>query len=144
MTDKKEIREAIQAGEAALAAIERAKEKLGSAKNWGLFDMLGGGMFSSFVKHSKMDEASSYMEDAKRSLAAFERELKDKDVSLSADFSIEVGDFMRFADIFMDNVFIDVMVQSGINEAVTGLDQASYQIRSILTKLYPLLNDPEV
>ena len=142
MTDKKEIREAIQAGEAALAAIERAKEKLGSAKNWGLFDMLGGEMFSSFVKHSKMDEASSYMEDAKRSLAAFERELKD--VSLSADFSIEVGDFMRFADIFMDNVFIDVMVQSGINEAVTGLDQASYQIRSILTKLYPLLNDPEV
>ena len=142
MTDKKEIREAIQAGEAALAAIERAKEKLGSAKNWGLFDMLGGGMFSSFVKHSKMDEASSYMEDAKRSLAAFERELKD--VSLSADFSIEVGDFMRFADIFMDNVFIDVMVQSGINEAVTGLDQASYQIRSILTKLYPLLNDSEV
>ena len=142
MTDKKEIREAIQAGEAALAAIERAKEKLGSAKNWGLFDMLGGGMFSSFVKHSKMDEASSYMEDAKRSLAAFERELKD--VSLSADFSIEVGDFMRFADIFMDNVFIDVMVQSGINEAVTGLNQASYQIRSILTKLYPLLNDPEV
>ena len=99
-------------------------------------------MFSSFVKHSKMDEASSYMEDAKRSLAAFERELKD--VSLSANFSIEVGDFMRFADIFMDNVFIDVMVQSGINEAVTGLDQASYQIRSILTKLYPLLNDPEV
>ena len=142
MTDKKEIREAIQAGEAALAAIERAKEKLGSAKNWGLFDMLGGEMFSSFVKHSKMDEASSYMEDAKRSLAAFERELKD--VSLSADFSIEVGDFMRFADIFMDNVFIDVMVQSGINESVTGLDQASYQIRSILTKLYPLLNDPEV
>ena len=142
MTDKKEIREAIQAGEAALAAIERAKEKLGSAKNWGFFDMLGGEMFSSFVKHSKMDEASSYMEDAKRSLAAFERELKD--VSLSADFSIEVGDFMRFADIFMDNVFIDVMVQSGINEAVTGLDQASYQIRSILTKLYPLLNDPEV
>lgn len=42
MTDKKEIREAIQAGEAALVAIERAKEKLGSAKNWGLFDMLGG------------------------------------------------------------------------------------------------------
>ena len=35
MTDKKEIREAIQAGEAALASMERAREKLGSAKNWG-------------------------------------------------------------------------------------------------------------
>lgn len=140
MTDKKEIREAIQAGEATLAAIESAREKLGSAKNWGLFDMFGGGMLSSFVKHSKIDDASAYMEDAKRSLAVFKRELND--VSLSAaDLSIELGDFMRFADVFMDNVFIDFMVQSRINEAITGLDQTSYQVKSILTKLYLLLKE---
>ena len=75
--DKKEIREAILAGEAALDSLEKAAEKLQSAKNWGLFDMLGGGMFSSFVKHSRIDEASGYMEEAKRKLAAFERELRD-------------------------------------------------------------------
>ena len=141
MTDKKELREAIQAGENALENIEKARDKLGSAKNWGIFDMLGGGMISTFVKHSKMDDASSYMEEAKRSIATFERELKD--ISLSADLSIELGSFMRFADIFMDNVFVDVMVQSRINEAITGLDQASDRIRSILAKLYSVLNDQE-
>ena len=141
MTDKKEICEAIQAGEAALTSMEKAREKLGSAKNWGLFDIFGGGVFSTFVKHSRMDDASSYMEDAKHSLAAFESELKD--VSLSADLSIELGSFMRFADIFMDNVFVDVMVQSRINEAIIGLDQASDRIRSILAKLYSVLNDQE-
>ena len=121
--------------------MEKAKGKLGSAKNWGLFDIFGGGMFSTFVKHSRMDDASSYMEDAKHSLAVFERELKD--VSLSADLSIELGSFIRFADIFMDNVFVDVMVQSRINEAITSLDQASDRIRSILAKLYSVLNDQE-
>lgn len=136
--DKKEIREAIQAGEAALASMERAREKLGSAKNWGLFDMFGGGMLSSFMKHSKVDDASFYMEEAKRSLSVFERELRD--VSVSEDFSIDIGDFLRFADMFMDNIFIDFMVQSRINEAITGLDKASYKIRSILSTLYSALN----
>ncbi|HIQ74859.1 MAG TPA: hypothetical protein IAA51_10620 [Candidatus Cottocaccamicrobium excrementipullorum] len=139
--EKQEVREAIQAGEAALASMKKAREKLGSAKNWGLFDMLGGGMFSSFVKHSKMDEASLYMDEAKQKLAAFERELKD--VSLSADFSIELGSFMRFADTFMDNVFVDIMVQSRINEAITSLDQISSQVSSILAELYPVLGDQE-
>ena len=139
MIDKKEIREAIQAGEAALASMDKAREKLESAKNWGLFDMFGGGVFSGLMKHSKIDDASSYMEEAKQSIVTFERELRD--VSLSADFSVEVGSFMRFADIFMDNVFFDIMVQSQINEAITSLDQVSDQIRSILVKLYPLLED---
>lgn len=89
-----------------------------------------------------MGDASSYMEEAKRSIATFERELKD--VSLSAEFSIEQGSFIWFADIFMDNVFVDVMVQSQISEAIAGLDQAAEQIKSILEKLYPLLKDQEV
>ena len=91
--DKKEIREAILAGEAALDSLEKAAEKLQSAKNWGLFDMLGGGMFSSFVKHSRIDEASGYMEEAKRKLAAFERELRD--ISVPADFSLELEGYLK-------------------------------------------------
>lgn len=74
--DQREIREAIQAGEAALRSLERAKEKMGSAKNWGIFDMMGGGLFSSLFKHSKIDRASADIEEAKRQLAVFKRELE--------------------------------------------------------------------
>ena len=77
MIDKKEIREAIQAGEAALASMDKAREKLESAKNWGLFDMFGGGVFSGLMKHSKIDDASSYMEEAKQSIVTFERVIRD-------------------------------------------------------------------
>ena len=137
--EQREVREAVQAGEEALAGIQKAREKLGSAKNWGIFDMLGGGMISSMVKHSRMDDASEDMEEAKRKLAAFERELKD--ISISADLSVEMGSFLRFVDTFMDNLFVDFMVQSRIDDAIAGLDDVSDRVRRILAQLYPLLQD---
>ena len=137
--DQREIREAIQAGEAALRSLERAKEKMGRAKNWGIFDMMGGGLFSSLFKHSKIDRASADIEEAKRQLAVFKRELED--VSISEDFSVGIGDGLRFIDTFLDNVFADVVVQSRINSAIERLDKVSGQVRGILTKLYSLLSE---
>ena len=137
--DQREIREAIQAGEAALRSLERANEKMGSAKNWGIFDMMGGGLFSSLFKHSKIDRASADIEEAKRQLAVFKRELED--VSISEDFSVGIGDGLRFIDTFLDNVFADVVVQSRINSAIERLDKVSGQVRGILTKLYSLLSE---
>ena len=139
--DQREIREAIQAGEAALRSLERAMEKMGSAKNWGIFDMMGGGLFSSLFKHSKIDRASADIEEAKRQLAVFKRELED--VSISEDFSVGIGDGLRFIDTFLDNVFADVVVQSRINSAIERLDKVSGQVRGILTKLYSLLSETD-
>ena len=137
--DQREIREAIQAGEAALRSLERAKEKMGSAKNWGIFDMMGGGLFNSLFKHSKIDRASADIEEAKRQLAVLKKELED--VSISEDFSVGIGDGLRFIDTFLDNVFADVVVQSRINSAIERLDKVSGQVRGILTKLYSLLSE---
>ena len=47
---KREMQEAVQAGERALQSLYAARDKLGSARNWGIFDMLGGGFISDFVK----------------------------------------------------------------------------------------------
>lgn len=139
--DQREVREAVQAGEEALAGIQKAREKLGSAKNWGIFDMLGGGMISSMVKHSRMDDASEDMEEAKRKLAAFERELRD--ISVPADFSLELEGYLKAMDIFLDNVFVDVMVQSRLSSAAGELERTRSDVRGILTKLYPLLGEEE-
>ena len=61
---KREMQEAVQAGERALQSLYAARDKLGSARNWGIFDMLGGGFISDFVKHSKMNDAAALMEQA--------------------------------------------------------------------------------
>ena len=77
---KREMQEAVQAGERALQSLYAARDKLGSARNWGIFDMLGGGFISDFVKHSKMNDAAALMEQAKSDIQRFQRELRDVQV----------------------------------------------------------------
>lgn len=71
---KREMQEAVQAGERALQSLYAARDKLGSARNWGIFDMLGGGFISDFVKHSKMNDAAALMEQKRYS--AFSERIK--------------------------------------------------------------------
>ena len=54
-----EIREAIVAGERALQSLKEAKSSLGSARNWGLFDLFGGRTISELMKHVKIGDAKS-------------------------------------------------------------------------------------
>lgn len=136
MEDKrmeKEVREAVAAGERALGSLRNAQKCLDGAKNWGIVDMLGGGLVSSLVKRSKMDDAAGYMEEAKADLRKFQKELRD--VSVSMDLRMEIGSFLSFADIFFDNLFVDVMVQSKINEARDQVDEAIARVESLLVDL---------
>lgn len=137
ISESKEIREAIQAGEAALSSLKNAREKLDSAKNWGIFDIVGGGFVSSLIKHSRMDDAQEYMEEAKQNLRRFEKELQD--VSLSDSFarssSIDISSFVRFADSFFDNMILDFYVQSQIRQALDAVENAIRQVEDILTAL---------
>ena len=137
ISENKEIREAVQAGEAALSSLKNAREKLDSAKNWGIFDIVGGGFVSSLIKHSRMDDAQEYMEEAKQNLRRFEKELQD--VSLSDSFarssSIDISSFVRFADSFFDNMILDFYVQSQIRQALDAVENAIRQVEDILTAL---------
>ena len=47
----REIQEAIQAGVAALRALENAESDLSGAENWGIWDVAGGGILATFAKH---------------------------------------------------------------------------------------------
>ena len=127
----RERQEAIDAGERALDSLYGVRKELESAGNWGLLDMFGGGMFTTFVKHSKMNDAQRYMERAKRDLAALSRELAD----VSETLNINTGDFLSFADYFFDGFLADMMVQSRIHDAQRQVDDAIYRVESILSRL---------
>ena len=127
----RERQEAIDAGERALDSLYGVRKELESAGNWGLLDMFGGGMFTTFVKHSKMNDAQRYVERAKRDLAAFSRELAD----VSETLNINSGDFLTFADYFFDGFVADMMVQSRIRDAQRQVDDAIYRVESILSRL---------
>ena len=130
---RKEMAEAIWAGERALTSLKTAQNQLNGARNWGLFDMFGGGMLSSMIKHSKINDASRCVENAKRDLQVFQRELRD--VNIPLDLRMEVGSFLSFADFFFDGFVADYLVQSKISEAREQVDDAIRMVENILRNL---------
>lgn len=130
---EKEINEAIDSGERALVSLRTAQEKLNSARNWGIFDMFGGGLITDLIKHSKMNDASAYLEDAKRDLLVFQKELQD--VQETIDLKVDVDGFLTFADFFFDGIIMDYVVQSKIAEARKQIEQAIPLVEGLVNDL---------
>lgn len=133
---QKEIREAMLAGQEALDYLKRAQDCLNSAGNWGLVDLFGGGLISTFMKHSKMNDAESLVQQARSALKRFQRELTD--VDQVSDFHIETGDFVAFADYFFDGLIADWLVQSRISEAKRQVENAIQRVNYIMGQLQRL------
>ena len=130
---RKEMIEAINSGRQVLDKLKAAQEKLNSAGNWGLLDMLGGGFLSTMIKRSKIDEANRLMEEARVGLWRFQPELKD--VNLPMDMKLEVGSFLSFADYFFDGMVADFLVQSKISDAKQKVAEAIYRVQQVLNEL---------
>ena len=129
----KETQEAIDAGERAISSLRAAQKELSSARNWGIYDMLGGGFISTLIKHNKMDNAQGYMEQAKYDLSSFSKELRD--VNMAVNLNIDTHDFLTFADWFFDGFIADWLVQDRINDARGQVDEAIRRVESIVRQL---------
>ena len=130
---EKEKREAADAGNRALRSLKAAQENLDSAKNWGIWDMLGGGFLSTMAKQSEMDRAKENLAKARSDLKNFSRELQD--VNMACHLDIETGDFLSFADWFFDGFVVDWMVQDRINQASRQVEEAIQRVERILNQL---------
>ena len=130
---EKEKREAIEAGESALRSLREAKHELNKARGWGIYDIIHGGMLTTFIKHSKINKAERLVNDAKWELSRFAKELQDVENATGGSFGI--GDFATFADYFFDGLLADFYVQSKINRARAQVDDAIRRVESVLTRL---------
>ena len=128
----REINEAVLAGERALNSLREAKSKLNSARAWGVYDILGGGMISSIVKHSKVNDANEWLEQANRDLRRFAKELRDVP---GEEIYVQAGDLASTLDIFFDNIFSDFIVQNRINEAREEIDRLINRVQATVWDL---------
>lgn len=134
MSYRDEILEAIEAADEALYCLDQARKQLLSARNWGIFDIFGGGMLATFIKRSKMSEAKAYAKDARESLLKLKDELDDIDDVI--EFDLDMDDFLSFADYFFDSSFFsDLMVQGRINNARSKILEAIDNVRQIKEEL---------
>jgi uncharacterized protein YlxW (UPF0749 family) len=73
----KELKEAILAGEELEAALNGMEARLSSARNFGVWDILGGGLVVTAVKHLRISDAQKEVHKIQQLLRRFERELAD-------------------------------------------------------------------
>lgn len=129
----KELNEALFEGKGALAALQNAEEALESAKRWGTYDMLGGGMIATHVKHDRIDRALSYAHEARKRLVRFQKELQD--IGLTASTALNMDGFVKFADYFFDGLLADWAVQDKISNAYAHVVSRLSDVRALVRQL---------
>ena len=130
---QKELEEAISAGENAKRLLGQVQDDLDSARSWGTWDMLGGGLIATMAKYDWLDSAQSSIRAAQRALSDFRTELAD--VSQLQVPNIQIGEFATFADYFFDGIFSDWYVQSSIKTAQEGVSEVHMKLTAALRDL---------
>jgi len=140
-SQKKELREAISAGNSARSTAESVLSSLDSAEGWGTWDLLGGGLLADMAKHSHLDEAQGAIERLQSQLRRFKTELAD--VTIHADMQVNVDGFLRFADYFFDGLFADWAVMDKISQSKSQVQSTKNQIDSVLSRLNSMMSAAE-
>lgn len=129
----KEYDEAISAGESVEREIKNIVSVLKSAENWGTFDLFGGGLISSSIKLSKIEEVQNKLIVLKRKMKIFNRELSD--ISMNIDVSLNISNLETFGDIWFDGFLFDLNSLSKIQEALSNANKYKVSINNYLRKI---------
>lgn len=131
--EKREIQEALFEGDRLIPYIDNAISSLNSAKNWGIYDMMGGDLIATMAKRSKMSDASNALNSIKIMLNRYNSELNDLSEDISV--SLNLDSFSGFMDYFFDNFFTDYFIQGKINSALDSSIDLKNKVINIQNKL---------
>lgn len=128
-----EYEEAIEAGGIAQLALGEAKTSFEKAKGWSTFDMFGGGVITTSIKHSHLDTAKNTVHQAEKRLRQFQDELLDIQNHMKVD--LDMSELLTFADYFFNGIVIDWMVHNKITQAMTQIEETFDLVTRTLKKL---------
>lgn len=131
--DHKEYQEAITAGKSAVSALQEAVNSLDKAKGWATWDMIGGGMISTAIKHSHLDDAKRHVHFAQNRLRNFESELAD--IQQHFQIKFDIGNLLTFADYFFDGLIVDWVVRGRITDSLQQTIQTREQMSRLVIQL---------
>ena len=130
---RRELQEALDAGQRVLDRLGWALDKLDRAGGWSTWDLLGGGLLSDMMKYSRLDEAQEQIEALRGDLRRYQAELAD--VERIEHFDVRPGGMMQAMDIFFDNIFTDWMVRDQIQQSRDELDSIQGRVQGIQERL---------
>lgn len=139
---KKELQEAIDAGNRAKGIADQVEGYLSEASSWGTFDIFGGGFLSDLAKHDNIEQAQKLIESLQVQLRRFNTELADINQRIDAS-PVVIDSFTRFADFFFDDIFSSIAVKNKIDASIGNLNQTRSQIERMLERLQTMLSTTE-
>lgn len=131
--EMKEIDEAINAANDALYHLTNALEYLNKSKNWGIFDILGGGIIVSLIKNGKIKDAQRELDIARQSLETLSYELRDVDMML--EDNLDPTGFLGIADTLFDNFGLDILTQTKISRTINDVNRVINHVEGVLDAL---------
>ncbi|MGE8005516.1 hypothetical protein [Lysinibacillus sp. NPDC093216] len=131
-----EIKEAEEAGEAALTKLGQAAESLHSASGYSAWDtFFGGGLIATHLKHDALDESENYLHNAQIALQRFQNELLDVQDMSTKSLAVETDGFVKFADYFFDDIFSAWSVHSKISTAREQVSRVQDDVHNTILRL---------
>lgn len=136
---QKEVNEAIAAGKNALRIAQDMKESLDSAKKWGTYDLLGGGLIADVAKHEHLNTAQTQVENLRVALRKLKTELTD--ITVQAPMDVSMDGFVKFSDYFFDGLFADWTVMDKIKQSQSQINKTIDDILRVNSTLYYMEKD---
>jgi hypothetical protein len=141
LANRRELDETIEAGNEVLAHLGVLAMALQRAGGFGLWDILGGGMFVSMVKIGYIDDARSVAAGLQEKILRFDRGLADVAAAAGVEVGkVKLGLGMRFADVFLDGLLPDLLVQTRILNARNTVDRTAAYVLDVLKWLGSLVD----
>lgn len=91
-----------------------ALDSITSAKNWGIYDILGGGILSSLFKHDKINNTKSIIDNLNIKLESLKEKLHGVNLVYESK-NLDLCTSNHTFDVLFDNIFTDLYVQDKIN-----------------------------
>ena len=129
MENNLQVNKAIDLTNKLISLLDSAESSLSSARNWGFLDVLGGGLFTDLIKHSKLNKASQTMQEVNYLMQELQNALGS--IQMPQDYSMNVSGFETFADFFFDGALVDIYMTSKI---MSSLDE----VKNLKSRLYEL------
>lgn len=131
--DKKELSEAIAAGNSAMQAVDAVLRHLDDAEGWGTWDIFGGGLLADIAKHDALESAQRAVDLLQVRLRSFKTELVD--VAMEVNVQITIDGFLGFADWFFDGFFADFAVMDKIEQSARDVQSVKSELQSAIHTL---------
>lgn len=122
------LNQALNTTEELLGELNNAECNLKSARTWGIFDMLGGGLITDLIKHSKIGKAKDSMGRVNYLMDKLRSEIND---IKNADYAMNVSTILTVADFLFDGVLVDVYMFSKIMQSLDEVKRLRDRINAL-------------